>query len=372
MSSQQIPSIVIPSTYSFTILGPDVTLVLADRLEALACGLSSLREPCDHGFEAVECLTKLVCLLFPEFSSEFTRMLTVKVDTRVVPVGIYKDSFGSGEGDQASVKDRLPVVRAALDSALESVTMEPVVSGLGVLLFTLGRPFSVSNPGQYTTSRPSAYIGKYKLSPPRDKFMPSKECGPSLAFVQQLSEAYVQFPEIRATITRLFISQMSQPFTSPEMNCCLTTFKLLPGSQMAHVQAILECLQANPWIVKMPQLRPHLAFFAGEMKKLAQFPPELRAYNRLLSSDHNVLFNRNAMRPLVAVCVEWKADVDPTFKEYQGKEAGYSALVDEFRARASTVGGTELTDDNLPELLGVPSATLPQITTRTRAGAGLL
>lgn len=340
---------------------------MSARIECAASAISCLEEKCDTELEAVEYLVKLVCLIFPEFIDEFKRTATLSIKVEVIPSAEYIAGHCGSDTGQGTARGRLPTVRDPKVEALTEARMESVVSAIGVLLFTLGRPFNPSNPAQYTVSRPLAYTGKYKLVPPQDMFMPEKICGPSLAYIVQLSESYVLYPELRATLTRLFVSQLVLSYTTPEMNCCLTTFKLLPGSQMAHVQAILECLQANPWIVKMASLRPSLQVFATELVKLNSLPLVLRPFTRLLSSDHNVLFNRNAMRPLVAVAVDWKADLDPSFTEYQGKEAGYDSVINEFKARASTVGGTELKDDTLPALLGVPDSSLPGKTQRSSA-----
>jgi len=372
MASTLLPAILVTSSKGFTLAKPSSPLSMAERIECAALVLSCLKEKCDSELEALEVIVKLVCLIFPEFIDEFRKTATLALKVEVVPKGDYMIAHCNPKEGQDTAKGRVPVVRDPQDSALTEARMESVVSAIGVLLFTLGRPFNPNNPSQYTVSRPLAYISKYKLVPPQDMFMPEKICGPVIPFLVQLSESYVLYPEIRATLTRLFVGQLMLSYVTPEMNCCLTTFKLLPGSQMAHVQAIIECLQAHPWIVKMSSLRPSLQVFSGELRKMDALPEVLRPFTRLLSSDHNVLFNRNSMRPLVAVAIEWKTDLDPSFTDYQGKEAGYDTVVAEFRARAQTVGGTDIKDDTLPALLGVPEASLPVRSGKAQVSPGLV
>jgi hypothetical protein len=143
------------------------------------------------------------------------------------------------------------------------------------------------------------------------------------------------------------------------MDCIITAFKLLRGSQLAHAQAVIECVVSNPWMVNMEELRSDLKTFAQDLRVLNEMPGETRWYVKLLTTDNNAIFNRQGIKRLSAVSVAWKKTVDPSFVGYKGDDTAYAGLVMTFKAHVLAQKMQSITGDNLAAELGLPSVPLP-------------
>jgi hypothetical protein len=325
----------------------------------VAAYLSVMKEKYDQTIDAVSALVSVLSVAFPPFYEQFLTMESVEVVEVVMNKDQILDAFGAGRVLQSDAPNRLPYKADPEDDAFVEAKTIPVFSGLSVLLFSLGKNVDLNAPSPFTDGRPRALIGKHTLSDRQQVYFPEKKHGPTMAAINQLAYSYVEYPEVRATIARLLLSQLNATNTTPPMGCIITAFKLLRGSQLAHAQAAIECVVSNPWIVNMSELRPDLKVLARDLRILNEMPEEPRWFVKLLTTDNNAIFNRQEMRRLSAVAVAWKKTVDPTFVGYKGDDTSYANIVLEFKSLVLAQKVQSIRGDNLAAELGLPSVPLP-------------
>jgi hypothetical protein len=315
----------------------------------------------DLTIDAVSALVSTLSIAFPPFIEHFEAMTSVNVVEVVCNKDQLLDAFGAGNRLQSDAPYRLPFKTPVDDDAFTESRTIPVFSGLSVLLFALGKNVDVNAPSAFTDGRPKALISKYTLNDQQQVYFPGKKHGPVMQVINQLAHSFVEYPEIRSTIARLLLSQLGADNTTPPMQCILTAFKLLRGTQLAHAQATIECIVANPWITNISDLRSDLLTFSRDLKKLNAMPEEPRWFVKLLTTDNNAIFNRQEFKRLAAVAVAWKKQVDPTFTGYKGDDSSYATLIQRFNEFYAAQKLSTVENDNLAAELGLPQVPLPEI-----------
>jgi hypothetical protein len=327
----------------------------------VAAYLSTMKLPYDSTIDAVSALVSVLSIAFPPFIEHFQAMASINVKEVTANKDAVLSSFGAGMTLQSDAPDRLPYTSAVNDDAfIESKTI-PVFSGLSVLLFALGKNVDVNAPSPFTDGRPKALIKKHSLSVAQQAYFPNQPHGPTMKVINQLAYSFVEYPEVRGTIARLLLSQLNSENTTPPMQCILTAFKLLRGSQLAHAQAAIDCVISNPWIVNIPELRPDLKVLARDLRALNAMPEEPRWFVKLLTTDNNAIFNRQEMKKLAAVAIAWKKQKEPSFAGYKGDDTSYATLIQTFNNLLIAQKVSSIPNDNIALELGLPIMPLPEV-----------
>jgi len=356
-----IPTVSLGKFGTVTVFKPNQSLAQAEVDSCVAAYLSTMKIKYDLTIDAVSSLVSVLSVAFPPFIEHLQAMTSINVSEVVCNKDQLLDAFGAGNRLQADAPHRLPFKVQVDDDAFTESRTIPVFCGLSVLLFSLGKNVDVNAPSPFTDGRPKALINKHSLTESQQVYFPGKKHGPTMVVINQLAYSFVEYPEIRSTIARLLLSQLNNDNTTPPMQCILTAFKLLKGSQLAHAQATIECIVANPWITNISDLRSDLLAFSRDLKRLNAMPEEPRWFVKLLSTDNNSIFNRQEFKRLSAVAIAWKKQVDPTFTGYKGDDSAYAALIQRFNEFYAVQKLATVANDNLAAELGLPSVPLPDI-----------
>jgi len=367
-----IPTVTLSSYGELTLYRPQTSLSQEMIDACIAGALSSMKLEFDTANDACTTFIAMLCLAFPEFIEHYEKCESVKVKTELMSPDNVCSAFGAGNIVQEDAPKRLPLSSPVDANSLGVATTRSVFCGLAVMAFALGKSVDKTAPSPFTDKRPKSLIEKYKLSESELNFFPGKMFGPTINVLDQVAYSFVEMPEVKSMTAALLLSQLSKRHAPLPMDCILTAFKLLKGSQLAHAQAIGECCAANPWIVNIPELRPGLQNYARDLVKLNELPSDARWFIKLLYNDNNPIFNRQDMKALAAVAVDWKKKVEPTFVAYKGDDTGYAAVIQQFQSYMVTKTMGVLTGDSLANQLGLPQAALPEQTARTQARSNVV
>jgi len=354
-----IPSVTLSKFGDIRILDPLTSLTQEEVDACIGAVLSTMKTKFVKPIDATRCVICCLCLAFPQFIEHYVAMTSIGVTVVKMSKDAVLSAFGAGMTIQEDAPEALPLMLPIDDAVFQSVQTIPVFCGLSVLMFCLGKNVDESAPSPFTDGRPNSLIGKHHLTSAQQVFFPGKQFGPTMQVINQIAYSFVEYPEVKSTTARLLLSQLVAVHTSPPMDCIMTAFKLLKGSQLAHAQAAIECVVANPWMVNIPELRPDLLVLARDLKTLNAMPEDPRWFVKLLSTDNNTIFNRQEMRRLSAVAVAWKKQTDPTFQAYKGDDTSYASLIQTFFSYAATTRREAIQGDNVAAALGLPLVDLP-------------
>jgi len=236
----------------------------------------------------------------------------------------------------------------------------------------LGKEITSTNSAAVTVNRPRVVHDKYGLSEDDFKSAPDKPNGPHLETLHQIYMAFGVMTEPRSIIVRGFLSiYTSGSHFSPEIDVVMVVFRLLDGAQMTHVAAIQDMLDAHPWLIKVPALRPSIKEYISELRRFSQVPENVRGYIRLLEGNHRIFFPAPRMGPLVATAIELKTDIEGTMKNYLGGRNQYQRVVEEVRMYQK-VYHMQKGVDGLASALGIPDVELPRLGTTLTPGSSAI
>lgn len=336
-----------------------------ERAAVLACWISILRKKCTTSEEVVEVVCNMMSVALPGLVTELTRCQTIKITA----VGVTKDNYLKwlGVEDQESgwivPKDlpKLPNLPTEVATALTNPLN--AYAGMSMVMYCLGKEITSTNSAAVTVNRPRVVHDKYGLSEDDFRSAPDKPDGPSLDALNQVYMSFGVMTEPRSVIIRGFLSlYISGSHFSPEIDVVMVVFRLLDGAQMTHVTAIQDMIDAHPWLIKVPSLRPSIKEYISELRRFSQVPENIRGFIRLIEGNHRIFFPAPRMGPLVATAVELKTDIEGTFKNYMGGRNTYQHIVEEVRAYQK-VYHMKKGVDNLASALGVPDVELPDVGT---------
>jgi len=334
-----------------------------ERAAVLASWVSILRDKCTTSEEVVEVVCNLMSVALPGLATELTRCQTIKITA----VGVNKDHYlnwlGIEDPEQGWVANKeLPKLpRKPTDVATALTNPLNAYAGVSMVLYCLGKEITSVNSAAVTANRPRVVHDKYGLAEEDFKSAPDKPDGPSLDTLHQVYMAFGVMTEPRSVIIRGFLSlYTSGSHFSPEIDVVMVVFRLLDGAQMTHVSAIQDMIDAHPWLLKVPSLRPSIKEYISELRRFAQVPENIRGYIRLIEGNHRVFFPAPRMGPLVATAVELKTDIEGTFKNYMGGRNTYQHIIEEVRAYQK-VYHMQKGIDSLATALGVPDVELPDV-----------
>jgi hypothetical protein len=283
---------------------------------------------------------------------------------RPMNVGTWEDYLElDEESDREGLPDDLPMLPGPV--VLESMGItnsRAAYAGVGMVLFAMCRYTSNPRSNQVADNRPKALIKQFGLSEEERRILPGESYGPAMEFLNQVPTAFSVFYEVRGVIIREFmIIAASTSIPSPEVTATLSIFRLLQGTQLTHLGAILDVTRSYPWMVKIPKLTPYYEKLCRDMAQYSKLSELERAYHRLIERPDKILFVSRQLEPLVAVATEFKKQTEKSFEDYGIDTKKYSDLIAEIqshvseREQLSAVG-------HLISQLGVPDVDVPQPT----------
>lgn len=363
-SMYALPSVTVEATTSFKVFTPsgDV-LTPQERACILSSYLSAMHGQFQSQEHAIAFTSNLLCMAQGSLANELVKAKSVKVTNTPVPKSTYLQMMGVDDKPEGfkSVDGFPSFLRTPTDKASANSNVKNAYAGAAMVLFSIGKEFNTDNEKGAVDNRPKALRGQYGIAEEDFVSSPGKEDGPTVASLGQVFTAYNVYTEIRSLTIKVFLSiYRSGSHQTPEMGLLMTSMQLLDGAQMTHVSTIQDMLQAHPWLVKVPSLRPSIKEYIEELKRFAQVPPSVRGYIRLVETNQNLYFPSSKMRPLVAVAVSLKSEIEESMVKYAGGKGQYVELVAEVKRFQDGFRMQEGVD-NLATALDVPDVTLPTI-----------
>jgi len=364
MSSYALPSIAAPVTTNFTVFTiSGIDLTPSERACVLSSYLSSLSGSFSSQEAAIALVMNLMVTALPALANELTHATSVGVVNHSIPAIQYLKQMGVEDpNSEFKPVDGFPTLpKTPSNAANANSNVRNAYAGTSMVLFSIGKEFTSDNEKGAKDNRPKALKGQFGI--PDDVFTssPGKPDGPSIAALGQIYSAFSVYTELRALIMKTFLAiYRGSSHQSVEMGLMMVSIQLLDGAQLTHVSAIQDMLEAHPWLLKVPALRPSVKEYAQELKRYSLIPQGVRGYIRLIESNQNLYFPASKMKPLVAVAVALKSDIEESMKTYAGGKNQYKELVEEVR-RYQDGFRMQVGADTLSSALSMPDVELPAI-----------
>jgi len=317
--------------------------------------------------QAVALVSNLLNLAQPAVANELVKARSLTIVNSAVTKSVYMQAVGvEDKAKDFKLPDGFPLFPATpTDVGISNGDPKNAYAGASMVLFSLGKEFTSENETGAIVNRPRALKGQLGMSDESFVSAPGTPDGPSITSLGQVYTAFNVFTEVRAIIIKVFLSIYRQPdHKSPEMSLMMISMQMLDGAQMTHVGAVQDVLEAHPWLVKVPSLRPSIKEYINELRRFSQVPQGIRGYIRLIETNQNLYFPSSKMKPLVAVAVSLKSDIEESLKNYAGGKGQYTELVTEVRQYQASFS-MQKGVDTLASVLEVPDVPLPKISEAT-------
>lgn len=358
----QLPTVTFKSAKSYTVVTVTTDqLTMPERASAIASWISVFRDRCATLDQVVETMVNLMATAVPGLANEFVKCQTVSIVNKSISKADYLMWLGIEDRPvNWASKEKLPTLpREPTETSVGLSNSLNAYAGLAIILYSVGKEIRADNTAAVTTNRPKVVHDKYGLPEGEFKSAPGKPDGPSMEALSQIYSAFSVVTEPRAVIIRSFLSlYRASSHYAPEIDVVMVMFRLLDGAQMAHVGFIQDMIEAHPWLLKVPSLRPSIKEYIAELKRFSNVPEPVRGYVRLLEGNHAPFFPAPKMAPLVAVAVALKKEIEGTLANYMGGKDQYQHIVNEVMAIRDSFK-MKAGVDELSKELGVPDVELP-------------
>jgi len=330
----------------------------ATRMAALAMLVSKFHTDRIHGLEAVEAALACFCCAVPEMAPELQKCTSLTIAADVVTTA-NATAFTEGERPGSGPLHRLMTTSPPNGDAAEVDSEDGLYAAVSSILISLGKQAGEGPDAAVVKSRPDALIRRFHISDEAQKCLPGRVYGPTLKAMGNLFEAFSTYTEVRMHVTLFFIGlQQSIGHAPRHVEIMLNNFRLLRGTQLSHLGAIIKFMNMHPWSVRVPELMPYYMALSRELASYATIPTEAREYHRMLCPQSEFLFVSADYKPLIAVAGDFVKDVEATFGNYTYRAADYLALITKVREYApnqvSYIGA-----GTLAAALGIQDAVLP-------------
>lgn len=362
--SYNLPSISLTPSAEFNVMSiSDPALTGAERACVLSAYLSSFSGRFVTQESAIACVINFFVVALPALANELVRAESVRITNHPVAKATYLQQMCVED----KAKDFTPpagfpsLPKVPSDRSTANTNIRNAYAGASMILFSLGKEFNTENEKGAKDNRPKALRGQFGIAEADFVSSPGKDDGPSIEALGQIYSAFNVYTEVRSIIIKSFLAlYRSGKHQSIEMGLMMVSMQLLEGAQMTHVTTIQDMLEAHPWLIKVPSLRPSIKEYIGELKRFSLVPPGVRGYIRLIESNQNLYFPSSKMKPLVAVAVSLKSDIEESMKTYAGGKGQYIELVAEVK-RYQDAFRMQVGADTLSAALEMPDVVLPPL-----------
>jgi hypothetical protein len=226
---------------------------------------------------------------------------------------------------------------AVMPEALAITRPTSVHAAAALIWMAYAKSAGDSSRRAYEVARPKAMIGKFQIPDADTDILPGGQYGPVLAALDQINLGAAMHEHIRYLLTAFMMSVTNQTvFIEPSLQAHAMMFQMLANTGMTHVGAIAKLVEMQPWVLGVPELAAEFQTFANELDKMAQFPPSIRPYHRLLYPQTRFLFVSSSLKPLIAVAGDFIAEVEDNFRRYVYDAETYASLISKVRSRQPT------------------------------------
>lgn len=316
--------------------------------------LHTLRVGCRDWDEMGPCMTSLISSFHAEtldFSEALGKMLCLfemsapgflsYLEKNGAPVKVHDISYSQFNTIVATGTSPIPQIdfnawalHSVMPEAMAVTRPTSVHAAAALVWMAYAKSAGDSSRRAYEVARPKAMIGRFQIPDGDADILPGGPSGPILEALDQVNLGATMFEHIRYLITAYMMSITTQTtFVPLSLHAHVMMFQMLANTGMTHVGAIAKLVEMQPWVLGIPELAAEFLTFAGELDKMAQYPPSVRPYHRLLYPQTQFLFVSSTLRPLIAVAGEFITEVEDNFKNYIYDSDKYASLVGKVRAR---------------------------------------
>jgi len=357
-SYYNIPIVTVAPTESLRVYTGWELIDRDTQLASLAMLISRLRNTNLRGVGLAEAVVAVFTCAIPDMASQLTTMKAVTVSVvQVTPVTAtgFTDLNHGASGELTNLFQVSPP-----DPDAASVTStDGLYAAVASILMAFGKQAGVGPDAAIIKARPAALINRFSIPEADQGCLPGKEYGPGQADLGRIFDLMSTYSEIRMLVTQYFLGVASNVgHSSRVMEIMMTNFRLLRGTQLTHMGAIIKFMNMHPWSIRVPELSPYYQSFATELALFAKLPAAARDYHRMLAPQADYMFVSANYRPLIAVAGDFVKDVEAKFDGYIYNAINYVGLIAKVRtyepAQAQFIG-----TNDLAVKLGLPDVTLP-------------
>jgi hypothetical protein len=316
------------------------TLTYEQKISVIVAFMLCARSVDDYVNNWKTFIITLICLGFPEFKNVLVDGASEMVDGHHLPatfitaacdaaqglINSFKAGIESPDPIPLQLPDNLPEVQIAAYSTehVESSAMESVYGFISLVIFLMGKDTSTTDRRAIKTARPDAIRRKYKLDNAR-YFL---DGGGALSDEAQdgICQAWLRMPFLR----RLWVPEFAKFKDSPggPSEVVYTTFKLLEYSGMQHAYYVFRLVDALPWVINIPILKPALTVYVTSISELSTVNPLIQPFYKLIYGDATKIFYRNAMNEIVSCAILYGTRTAPSLRRFVVSQSAVQAVQD--------------------------------------------
>lgn len=283
-----------------------------------------------------EALGKMLCLFEMSAPGALSYLEKNGAPVRVHDVSYlqFSSMVSTGVSPVTQIDFNAWAFHAVMPEALAVTRPTSVHAAAALVWMAYAKSAGDSSRRAYEVARPKAMIGRFQIPDSDADILPGGPAGPILEALDQVNLGATMYEHVRYLLTAYMMSLTGHTtFVPLSLHAHVMMFQLLANTGMTHVGAVAKLVEMQPWVLGVPELAAEFQTFAGELDKMAQFPPHVRPYHRLLYPQTQFLFLSSTLRPLIAVAGEFITEVEDNFKNYVYDSDRYATLVGKVKAR---------------------------------------
>lgn len=334
------------------------------RMASLALLISRLKDTTARGAGLAEIVLSIFLCALPDMGTHLSGITSMSM-TSISATAQTAAGFVNGNRQQAGPLAHFFNTSPPDQDAVEMSDADGLYAAVASILMAFGKQAGNGPDAAIMKSRPDALVSRFTIPEPALLCLPGHIYGPTQEDLKGVFDTMSTYSEVRMLVTQYFLGVAQNVGHPPRhLEIIMTNFRLLRGTQLTHMGAIIKFMNMHPWSIRVPELTPYYMAFAAELVEYGKIPDAAREYHRMLVPQADFLFVSSNYRPLIAVAGDFVKDVEAKFSGYIYNASEFTSLIMKVRSYEPSNAHFIGTND-LAQKLGVADMSLPS---RSRTG----